>query len=62
MHELDEARFSKAVGMEAAEKASLWLWLREGEVWHSALSGYKSWSYHPWLGRPGEDARPQNTL
>lgn len=48
--------------LEAAEKASRWLWLRKGEAWHSALSGYKSRSYHSWLGRPGEDARPQNTL
>ncbi len=40
--------------LEAAEKASRWLWLRREEAWHSALPGHKSGPDHPRLGRPGE--------
>ena len=28
--------------LEAAEKASRWLWLRRGDVWRCALPGHKS--------------------
>ncbi|CAJ1075238.1 LOW QUALITY PROTEIN: uncharacterized protein LOC109089580 [Xyrichtys novacula] len=40
--------------LEAAEKASRWLWLRRGDTWRSALPGHKSGPDQPRLGRPGE--------
>ncbi|XP_038147774.1 uncharacterized protein LOC119787807 [Cyprinodon tularosa] len=38
---LQRRRATKNI-LEAAEKASRWLWLRRGEAWRSALPGHKS--------------------
>lgn len=40
--------------LEAAEKASRWLWIRRGDPWISAPLGHKSGADHPRLGRPVE--------
>ncbi|XP_024141063.1 uncharacterized protein LOC112154399 [Oryzias melastigma] len=40
--------------IEAAEKASRWLWIRRGDPWSSGPLGHKSRADHPWLGRPSE--------
>ncbi|XP_015234767.1 PREDICTED: uncharacterized protein LOC107087608 [Cyprinodon variegatus] len=44
---LQRQRATKNI-LEAAEKASWWLWLRRGEAWHSALPGHKLGN---WVGR-----------
>ncbi|XP_063049947.1 tripartite motif-containing protein 16-like [Engraulis encrasicolus] len=41
IHGLHRRRATKNI-LEAAEKASRWLWLRRGEAWRSALPGHKS--------------------
>ncbi|TWW79887.1 hypothetical protein D4764_10G0009170 [Takifugu flavidus] len=40
--------------IEAAEKASRWLWIRRGDPWSSGPLGRKSGADNPWLGRPSE--------
>lgn len=40
--------------LEAAEKASRWLWIRRGDPWSSAPLGHKPRTDHPRLGRPSE--------
>ncbi|XP_062872774.1 uncharacterized protein LOC134334411 [Trichomycterus rosablanca] len=40
--------------IEAAEKASRWLWIRRGDPWSSRPLGHKLGADHPRLGRPSE--------
>nr|BAC82598.1 reverse transcriptase [Takifugu rubripes] len=40
--------------VEAAEKASRWLWIRRGDPWSSGPLGRKSGADRPRLGRPSE--------
>ncbi|XP_050957201.1 uncharacterized protein LOC127158092 [Labeo rohita] len=40
--------------IEAAEKASRWLWIQRGDPWSSGQLGHKSGADHPRLGRPSE--------
>ncbi len=50
---LQERRGTKNL-IDAAEKASRWLWIKRGDPWCSALHGHKLGADHPRLGRPGE--------
>ncbi|KAK0149243.1 hypothetical protein N1851_010225 [Merluccius polli] len=38
--------------LEAAERASRWLWIRRGDPWSNMPLGHKPGTDHPWLGRP----------
>ncbi|RXN15823.1 reverse transcriptase [Labeo rohita] len=40
--------------IEAAEKASRWLWIQRGDPWSSGQLGHKSGADQPRLGRPSE--------
>ncbi|XP_067296477.1 uncharacterized protein [Pseudorasbora parva] len=40
--------------LEAAERASRWLWIRRGDPWSNMPLGHKPGTDHPRLGRPGE--------
>ncbi|XP_026079824.1 uncharacterized protein LOC113057031 [Carassius auratus] len=40
--------------LEAAERASRWLWIRRGDPWSNLPLGHKPGTDHPRLGRPGE--------
>ncbi|XP_076844394.1 uncharacterized protein LOC143489330 [Brachyhypopomus gauderio] len=40
--------------IEAAEKASRWLWIRRGDPWSSGPLGHKLGADHPRRGRPSE--------
>ena len=40
--------------LEAAEKASRWLWICRGDTWYNLLLGHELGTDYPQLGRPGE--------